>query len=326
MNDGAMRVSIVVRAFNEEAHLDKLLRGIKAQRLQPQEVILVDSGSTDRTVDIAEGHGARIVRISKADFTFGRALNVGCEAARGDLLVFVSAHVYPVYDTWLERLIAPFQEPRVALSYGRQLGDSVNKFSEHRLFERWFPRERALPQKGYFCNNANCAVRRSVWEQLRYDESLTGLEDLDWAKRAQAAGAWLAYEPDAAIVHVHEETWPQVRNRYRREALALRRIDEHAHFSWFDFLRLFARNVVADGRVARRQGVLRREFGSILRFRFNQFLGTWQGHNGPPELSRELKQRFYYPAQATFTGHDDPAHTAQRIDYAQCSGKLDKTT
>ncbi|MCF8709474.1 glycosyltransferase [Rhizorhapis sp. SPR117] len=312
---GTAPVSIIIRAYNEEDHIGKLLRGIKAQRVQPQEVILVDSGSTDGTVPIAERHGARVVHIAKEDFTFGRALNIGCEAARGEMLVFVSAHVYPVYDTWLERLIEPFTNPRVVLCYGRQQGGVTNKFSEHCLFARWFPGERASPQQGYFCNNANCAVRRSAWEALRYDEMLTGLEDLDWAKRAQSGGGWLVYEPEATIAHVHDETWLQVRNRYRREAMALRRIDAEAHFSFLDFLRLFAANIVVDAAAAMKQKAFVREWFSILRFRFNQFFGAWQGHRDPSEVSQELKQRFYFPAR---TLHHPPAeaHEARRIDYA----------
>jgi len=156
-----MKVSIIIRAHNEEAHIRRLLTGIAAQGLKPYEVILVDSGSTDRTADIAWSLGAAVVTINKKEFTFGRALNRGCAAASGDILVFPSAHVYPVYDNWLETLVEPFKDQRVVLSYGRQIGNEITKFSEHQIFARWFPNKSVCPQKSYFCNNANCAVRRS---------------------------------------------------------------------------------------------------------------------------------------------------------------------
>lgn len=322
-----LSASIVIRAYNEEAHIGRLMEGLRAQRVQPLEVILVDSGSTDSTVIIAQHYGARIVRIAKEDFTFGRALNVGCEAAKGDILVFVSAHVYPTHETWLGDLIQPFSDGRVVLSYGGQLGGDTNKYSEHRLFAQWFPQEPALPQKGYFCNNANCAVRRSVWEMHSYDESLTGLEDLDWAKRAQAEGGWLAYVPKASIVHIHEETWAQVRNRYRREAIALRHIDSAAHFSFSDFIGLFTANVMSDLRVALKHKMFLKEWRSIVLFRFNQFYGALQGHRDPPELSRDLKRRFYYPTNETHNLPDRaPEDQADgRIDYANLSaGKVEQ--
>ncbi len=290
-----MKISVIIRAYNEDEHLEKLLLGIAAQTVEPHEVILVDSGSSDQTVEIARRYGVTIVTIDKSDFTFGRALNYGCQAASGDICVFPSAHVYPVFDNWLETLVIPFENKRVVLSYGRQIGNHINKFSEHQVFARWFGNESVCPQQTYFCNNANCAIRRSEWEQYPYDESLSGLEDLAWAKAAQARGGWIAYAAEAVIVHVHDETWQQVFNRYRREAIAMRSIDDHAKFTRLDLAWLMTRNIFADCAEAGRQGVLRKEIGSIFKFRYNQLSGTYRGFNEPPEVSAALRSLFYYP-------------------------------
>lgn len=290
-----MKVSIVIRAYNEDEHLEKLLLGLSVQTIEPHEIILVDSGSTDQTVDIARRYGLKIVPIEKAEFTFGRALNYGCRAATGDICVFASAHTYPVYDTWLEGLVAPFENDRVAVSYGRQIGNDSNKFSEHQIFAQWFPEDSMCPQGTYFCNNANCAIRRSDWAEHPYDESLTGLEDLAWAKAAQARGQWIAYVADAVVVHVHDESWEQVFTRYRREAIAMRAIDDHAHFTRLDLAWLMVRNIGSDWMEAWRQGVLGKELRSIVMFRYNQLTGTYRGFNDPPEISAALKTRFYYP-------------------------------
>ena len=309
-----MRVSIVVRAYNEEEHFEKLLLGLHAQRRKPDEIVLVDSGSTDSTVEIGRRYGCRVIPIDQHEFTFGRALNRGCGAAVGDVCVFVSAHVYPLYDDWLEKLIAPFEDERVVLTYGRQRGGDVNKFSEGQIFARWFPPHSVFPQKNYFCNNANAAIRRSTWESLPYDETLTGLEDLAWAKAAQARGGLIAYTAEAEIVHLHDETWEQVQNRYRREAIAMRAIDDHAKFTRFDLGWLLLQHVFSDGLLALQQRVFRREIGSILKFRYNQLLGTWRGFNGPPDVSAELRARFYYPTRP----HHRPVQTATErhlIDY-----------
>ena len=292
-----MKTSIVIRAHNEGDHIERLMIGIGAQTAPPHEVILVDSGSTDETVAIARAYGARVVELEKAEFTFGRALNRGCAAASGDACVFASGHVYPVSTTWLEKLVEPFRDERVALSYGRQMGNETNKFSEHQLFAQWFPTQSACPQSGDFCNNANCAIRRSIWETLPYDESLTGLEDLAWAKAVRALGRWIAYVAEAEVIHVHDESWSAIENRYRREAMALRLIDRHAHFTRRDFARLLVRSVVSDARAASAQGRLRRELGSILMFRYHQLAGTYRGFNGPSEASQELRERFFYPGE-----------------------------
>lgn len=290
-----MKISIVVRSYNEAKHIGKLMAGIAAQTVLPHEVIVVDSGSTDETVAIAEGYGAKIVHIDKRQFTFGRALNIGCATATGDILVFASAHVYPTRKSWLAELVRPFDDPRVMLSYGKQRGNGVNKYSEHQVFKAWFPEQSALPQRSYFCNNANCAIRRSAWLQQRYDETLTGLEDLDWARKTQEKGGWIAYVASATIVHVHDETWASVRNRYRREAMALRRIDKSTRFTRLDFLTTLVTNSLNDMLHAVRERRLLKEFKSILLFRYNQFLGSYLGHNGPEEVTAELKRIFYFP-------------------------------
>src|SRR5215211_4273232 len=115
-----MNCSIVIRAYNEEKFIGLLLEGIKQQTLKDVEVILVDSGSTDGTVAIAEAYGARVVRIPSAEFTFGRSLNFGIHAATREYIVIASAHVYPVYPDWLTSLLHPLEDGNVALSYGKQ--------------------------------------------------------------------------------------------------------------------------------------------------------------------------------------------------------------
>ena len=216
---------------------------------------------------------------------------------------------------WLVDLVRPFSEPKVVLSYGKQRGNHLNHYSEHQIFAKWFPNEFVLPQRSYFCNNANTAVRRTEWEKRPYDETLTGLEDLDWAKKAQAEGGWIAYVAEAEIIHVHEESWATVRNRYRREALAMRRIDETATFGIVDFLRLLPANILNDLWHAFLEGKLLAEMKSIVLFRFNQIFGTYVGYSGPNEVSEELRRRFYYPVSRAEKNGNDSRDAAEEINY-----------
>lgn len=292
--------SIVVRALNEAEHLPALYSGLLRQTIQPDQIVLVDSGSTDDTVAISEAHGAHIVHIAPEDFSFGRSLNVGCVAATGDILVFVSAHVYPTDEHWLANMVEPFDDEGIVLSYGRQTGDHRTKFSELQLFRQWFPDTSVPDQSTPFCNNANCAVRRSEWEVSHYDENLTGLEDLAWAEQALKRGGKIAYRADATIAHIHDEHFARIRNRYRREAIAHRRIFDDQRLGAFEAMMLFAANVGRDylSAAARRQ--LFRNLFDIAMFRAGQYLGTWEGFRSKGEVSAELKRRFYYPKGIDF--------------------------
>lgn len=227
----APNTTIVIRCFNEERHIGRLLTGLLRQTIRPHQIILVDSGSIDATLAIASRFPVEVHSIDPEVFSFGRSLNVGWQAATGDLIAIVSAHVYPVYDTWLEEITAPFSDAKVALVYGRQQGDNQTKYSERQITARWFPAQSAPQQTHPFCNNANAVIRRDLWSRQPYDEELTGLEDLDWAKRAVDAGHVLAYVATAPIVHSHEESWKQLVNRYRREAIAHQRICQEQRVS-----------------------------------------------------------------------------------------------
>ena len=289
-----MNCSIVIRAYNEEQHIGRLLEGIKQQTLKDVEVILVDSGSTDKTVAIAESYGARVVRIPSAEFTFGRSLNVGIHAATQEFIVIASAHVYPVYPDWLTSLLHPLEDGNVALSYGKQRGPDSAKFSEQQIFHQWYP-DRSKPQQDTaFYNNANAAIRKSLWEENPYDETLTGLEDLAWAKWAREQGYGIAYVSEAEIIHVHNETPRGVFNRYRREAMAFKKIYPESHFNVYDFLRLTTTNILSDLWHAAHERVLWKHIVSILWFRFMQFHGTRLGHRETSLVTPQLRETFYY--------------------------------
>ncbi|GAB4375960.1 MAG: glycosyltransferase [Elainellaceae cyanobacterium] len=289
------RCSIVIRCYNEEQYIGRLLSGLMQQTVQDVEIIVVDSGSTDATVAIASQYPIKLVSIRPEEFSFGRSLNLGCQAATAELIVIASAHVYPVYQDWLEQILKPFADPNVALVYGKQRGTNVTKYSEHQIFAAWFPDHSTANQAQPFCNNANAAIRRSLWQQVPYDESLTGLEDLDWAKRVMQLGYRIAYSAESEIIHVHDETPQRIYNRYRREAIALKQIFPNEHFTLRDLVRLFVTNTISDYYHAYHDRVLLENLASIPVFRWMQFWGTYQGFTRRKPLTSQLKQTFYYP-------------------------------
>lgn len=308
-------VSLIVRCHNEEAHIGRLLTGVAQQTHVPDEIVIVDSGSTDATLAIASAFPTTILRISPTEFSFGRALNVGLSASTGEIAVIASAHVYPVYDSWVERLIAPFTDESIALTYGRQQTPTDGRFSEQRLFARWFPPSSVARQEDPFCNNANAAIRRSMWQRIPYDEQLTGLEDIDWAKKALGAGHVLAYVAEAPVVHLHDEAFAQTVNRYRREAIAHKQIYSEQRMGFARATALAAANVVGDVREARRRGVLRASWADIPRFRLAQFYGTYRGFRQQGEVAEGLRQRFYYPPESEHPVPADESGPGRVIDY-----------
>lgn len=287
--------SIIIRAYNEEKNIGRLFDGIFKQSLHNIQVILVDSGSTDGTIKIAGQYPVEVVHINPKEFTFGRSLNLGISKAKADFVVMASAHVYPVYPDWLERLLEPFNDNLVALSYGKQRGMESSQFSEQMIFSHWFPETSNFVQEHPFCNNANAAIRRDLWEQKPYNETLPGLEDLAWARWVQDQGYRIAYVAEAEIIHVHDESMVGIKNRYRREGMAFKMIYPQEHFGLADMTRAIFTNISNDFKIAYKEKKLNRHWKNIVGFRWNQFYGTFQGYNQSGPLTWQLKRKFYYP-------------------------------
>lgn len=312
------RVSIVIRAFNEERYLGALLAAIERQTIAA-EVLVVDSGSFDRTPAIAETGRARLLRIPPEDFTFGYSLNVGIRAAAGELVAIVSAHTEPAGAQWLESLVRPFDDPQVAMVYGRQEGDARSKFAERRDFERTFGRDplRLAPAQ-VFANNANAAVRRALWAEQPFDERLPGLEDIAWARHWASRGYVVAYEPAAAIRHIHDESWPQVYHRYYREAVAAKSIglrDARGILPelWSEF-----RRTIGDLRCAAREGCLGERAGEIVKFRIQKTRGTVAGlANGHAAADPKGAPALYFDREYRAVVIHAPNHAAlERVHVA----------
>ncbi|MBK1724671.1 MBL fold metallo-hydrolase [Thiocystis violacea] len=297
LNLADARVSIIIRTLNEARHLDDLLNRIAEQHIQGLgvEIIIVDSGSTDGTLEIAERHGCRILHIAREEFSFGRSLNLGCEAAEGDLLVITSGHCVPVDPHWLQRLCQPLLDNRAHYSFGRQLGGDNSHYSETRIFSKYFPAERDNGQKDFYCNNANAALCHAQWERLRFNEDLTGLEDMELAQRLVQNGGQVAYVPDAPVYHYHEETWAKIQRRFEREAIALQRIMPQVHVNAVDALRYLTTSVYKDWRSAWCEGSWRRHATNILRYRWHQYLGVYKGNHQHRKLSHSEKDKYFFP-------------------------------
>jgi rhamnosyltransferase len=220
------RVAIVIRSFNESKLIGKCLEAVFAQEFNGYEVILVDSGSTDGTLDIARQFRVRIVSIAPQEFTYGRALNVGVRAAgvATDIAVLLSAHAIPTNTMWLRHLAEPvLQNANVAGCYGKQtplqqhLSNRIVRHMAKNGYRRCYGDDAFVTNSSHFFSNANAAVRYKCWEEIPYDEQMPGSEDWKWARETIARGWSLAYAPDACVAHSHPDSIRQFLRRRRNE-------------------------------------------------------------------------------------------------------------
>ena len=178
MHEMKHAASIIIRCRNEERFIGRVLDAVLSQAAElPFEVIVIDSGSTDRTLDIVRKFDVRLYEIPPGRFTFGHALNYGAGLAEGGYIINLSAHCIPVSRTWMSSLLKPMMDdPSVAATFGMQEPiEGLNPFEEITLLAGFSPDENGniLP----LFSNSNCAIRKKVWMEHAFDEKATFAED-----------------------------------------------------------------------------------------------------------------------------------------------------
>ncbi len=272
-------VSVVIRTKNEARWLPVTVEAIRRQRAQPGEVIIVDSGSTDGTLDtVAGAPGVRVVPMPPETFSFGRALNIGFREARGVHVACLSAHAVPADDRWLSAFMDAAHDPRTAGVYGRQLPQPDACPPVQRDLLTYYGPERRVQASpdDHFFSNANAFVRRDLWQRFPFDEDLTGCEDQLWARNVLAAGFQIAYVPEAAVYHSHHESLGGVYRRAYREALAWRTLDAHRARSVRDCWREWRWSTASDVAHILRSRSGARWLPFAAAYRFAQTLGRFR--------------------------------------------------
>jgi rhamnosyltransferase len=184
-------VAVVIRNRNESQYLEPVLAALRAQTYQPQEIIVVDNESTDASVAVANAHSAKIVPISRAEFTYGRAINVGIAACRADTVLLLSAHCLPLGSGFISDAVNALVESGAAAVCCR----SVRQIDNH---STWADRhivkgEATWPEIWNHTIESRAALlRREVWEKIRFREDLESSEDRQWSREVLAAGYSIA--------------------------------------------------------------------------------------------------------------------------------------
>jgi rhamnosyltransferase len=201
--------SVIIRTYNEQEKLPRLLEALKAQSDQINEVIIVDSGSTDDTITIAKSYGVKIIRIPHGDFSYSYSLNVGIEAAKSGNIAVYSAHSLPVFSNSLKSAKKYLEFDKVAGVYGPCLADNDASISERIFYSPGFidlyrsPKVVERPRIGVM-GNTNSFFKKENWQEHRFDlEMGEGGEDSEWAFYWTRKGYKFILEPKTAVYHSH---------------------------------------------------------------------------------------------------------------------------
>lgn len=196
-----METSIIIRVKNEKEHITKLLRVLKDQTDQNFEVIIVNNASTDGSDKIVFDYFSkdRIQIIEILEFSYPKACNMGAERARGKYLVYLSAHSYPISNTWLSDGLSNFKNDKVA---------GVSAFPiqgpEATLSEKIYGIPSFFtPKRGGHLQNTNSIIRKDLWEKHKFNQNLVISEDLEWSLYWERKGYVVINDPRFRVYHSH---------------------------------------------------------------------------------------------------------------------------
>jgi rhamnosyltransferase len=237
------QVSIVIPTRDAGEGFHHVLAAIRAQEPGGPEVeiVIVDSGSTDATLEIGLQFGARVILIPGEEFNHGETRNLGVGHSRGRLVGCLVQDARPANSAWLAPLVAALEgDPQVAGAYSRQLpwpgDDPLTQF----LVGQWHQVQggqrvrQSLPASGTLADlpfaerrracafdNVSSLLRRKAWEQHPF-RRVRFAEDVDWARRVLQAGMALVYEPDSQVYHSHVRPFVyNLRRQYVDERILL---------------------------------------------------------------------------------------------------------
>ncbi len=225
MNGGDPLASVVILTFNGERYLGEVLDSVFRQTASFQyEVIIIDSGSTDGTLDIVRSYPLQLHEIPNSEFNHGETRNLGARLARGRFVAYLTQDGTPANQCWLQYLVDAFAlGPKVAAVYGLHIPrpdcDPITKRDMEEFFLTMGPKDQATIRyievgaeggeddqlnKGIigFYSDVNSCLRKNVWEKIPY-RALDYAEDQAFGRDILRAGHWKVYEPRAAVIHSH---------------------------------------------------------------------------------------------------------------------------
>jgi len=206
------RVSVVMRSKNSDWVIAQALSGLFSQDYDDFQLVVVDSGSTDRTMDIVSQYPCKILHVAATSYFPGSVLNMAMEQSDGEIIVFQNSDVVQLNRHALGRLVAAFDDDDISAAYARQVPRPEAWGFVRRDYDVSFPPNENRPS-WITLSLPFAAMRKSVWETRQFYTDAWASEDTEWGKWAEENNHLIKYVHDAVVMHSHNYTLRQMYGR-----------------------------------------------------------------------------------------------------------------
>lgn len=213
MNQSAQpQVTVVIRTKNSEDTIAQAMHALHTQSFRDFETLVVDSGSTDATLEIVSRFPTRLIQIRPEEYYPGPVLNRAIAASETPIVVFQNSDVVPLGPEALERLVRPILSEGADATYARQLPRPEAHTWVREDYARAFPPRGDAPEWLPY-SLPFAAMRRACWEKRKFYDLAWGSEDTEWGHQARLDGVDVRYVPEAKVMHSHNYTLRQLYGR-----------------------------------------------------------------------------------------------------------------
>ena len=234
-----MRISVIIPTLNAGESFQRLLDTLKNQNVKPDEILIVDSQSTDDTCETARKAGVRLIEIERRHFDHGGTRDMAFRKAEGDIVIFMTQDALPASPDWIGNLIAPLQDPQVAAVGGRQTAYPNARPFEKLVRAHNYPAENRVwgtdgiqkyGIRAFMISDVCAAYRREAYLAVGgFDHPVLISEDMLLAERFIRSGYKLAYSAEAVVLHSHHFTFRQEFARNYRIGRVMQRYSDRLH-------------------------------------------------------------------------------------------------
>jgi len=214
-----INVSIVILTKNAGKNFKKVLDGIFSQSFKSFEVIIIDSNSTDNTLEIAKQYPTKIIKIKPEEFGHGRTRNLGAELAKGKYVVYLTHDAIPKNKSWLSELIKPFKDKKIAGVYSRQIPrKNENEIDKFFYFGLYPNKDKVWTSNNYsqgdnIFSDASSAIKKELLLKYPFNDDIIVTEDYEWAQRILKKRYKIFYNSKSQIIHYHSYNLPSLFRR-----------------------------------------------------------------------------------------------------------------